>query len=195
VSRLDLVVGPNGAGKSTFVRHVLTDLLPMSAFVNADVIAAQRWPDDPETHSYDAAEIADATRFRLIAMGRPFIAETVFSHPSKLDLITAAKAAEFDVALHVVMVPEHLSVARVRARVVAGGHDVPVDKIIARHRRLWDLVVEAVALVDTATFWDNSRYDGPQIVAVFGGGFISGAPAWPRWTPAALTDRWPAPER
>jgi predicted ABC-type ATPase len=49
--RLDLVVGPNGAGKSTFVRLTLAPVLPRSSFVNADLIAQQRWPDDPETHS------------------------------------------------------------------------------------------------------------------------------------------------
>ena len=45
--RLDLVVGPNGAGKTTFVELVLAPLRPGVTFVNADVIAAARWPDDP----------------------------------------------------------------------------------------------------------------------------------------------------
>jgi len=44
--RLDLVVGPNG-GKSTFVELVLAPLRPGVTFVNADVIAAARWPEDP----------------------------------------------------------------------------------------------------------------------------------------------------
>ena len=61
--RLDLVVGPNGAGKSTFVRLTLAAVLPPhTSFVNADLIAQQRWPDDPEVHSYEAARIAAATR-------------------------------------------------------------------------------------------------------------------------------------
>ena len=51
MKRLDLVVGPNGAGKSTFVELTLAPLLPGSAFVNADEIAKQRWPDDPAAHS------------------------------------------------------------------------------------------------------------------------------------------------
>ena len=89
MNRLDLVVGPNGAGKSTFVELTLAPLLPESVFVNADEIARQRWPDDPATHAYDAARVAAETRFKLIELGRSFIAETVFSHPSKLDLIDA----------------------------------------------------------------------------------------------------------
>ncbi len=45
---------------------------------------------------------------------QPFIAETVFSHPSKLDLIDHAYAAGFTVFLHVMLVPEDLAVAESR---------------------------------------------------------------------------------
>jgi len=190
--RLDLVVGPNGAGKSTFVAFTLAPLLPRSGFVNADEIARRRWPEDAETHSYDAAQIAAATRSTLIAQRRSFIAETVFSHPSKLDLIAEAHAAGYTVVLHALMVPEDLSVERVRLRVIAGGHNVPEHKIRDRHRRLWDLVARAITLSDTATVYDNSRRKGPRIVAQFVGRDIIGAPSWPDWTPPVLSSRWPA---
>ena len=111
--RLDLVVGPNGAGKSTFVRLTLAPVLPRASFVNADVIAQQRWPDDAEAHSYEAARVAAATREALVARGEPLIAETVFSHPSKLELLRQAGAAGYYTAVHVVMVPE---AARCRPR-------------------------------------------------------------------------------
>ncbi len=59
--RLDLVVGPNGAGKSTFVELILAPLRPGATVVKADVIAAQRWPDDPLGHSYRDARAAART--------------------------------------------------------------------------------------------------------------------------------------
>lgn len=189
--RLDLVVGPNGAGKSTFVRLILAPNVPGSAFVNADVIAADRWPEDPEGHSYDAAKVAGETRTKLIQLRRPFIAETVCSHPSKLELVHAARVAGYYVALHVVMIPEDLSVARVAARVVAGGHSVPEDKIRQRHRRLWPIVAEAAAVADTATFWDNSRDDGPTQAALLADGTVVGNTSWPDWVSTELTHRWP----
>jgi predicted ABC-type ATPase len=190
--RLDLVVGPNGAGKSTFVRLTLTPALPTASFVNADVIAEQRWPDDPEAHSYEAARIAAATRAALIQRRQPLIAETVFSHRSKLDLLREATAAGYYTALHVVMVPEELAVARVAARVAAGGHTVPEDKIRRRYRRLWALVADAITLADTATVYDNARRTGPRDVAVLSHGFAVGNPSWPDWTPDALALRWPS---
>ena len=136
--RLDLVVGPNGAGKTTFTRKILLPALPPgTAFVNADEIASTRWPEDAEARSYDAAQVAAATRVALIASRRPFVAETVFSHPSKLDLVNHARSEGFTVALHVLLVPEDLTVERVRRRVAAGGHSVPEQKIRERYHRLW----------------------------------------------------------
>ena len=191
MNRLDLVVGPNGAGKSTCVAFTLVPLLPHSVVVNADEIARQRWPDDPAPHAYDAAQVAADTRARLIEVGRSFIAETVFSHPSKLDLICAAHTGGFTVVLHVLLIPEDLAVQRVRYRVAAGGHDVPEKKIRERHRRLWSLVADAAALCDMATVYDNSRLSGPRIVAQLSGADIIGSPDWPRWTPTDLRSRWP----
>jgi predicted ABC-type ATPase len=190
MDRLDLVVGPNGAGKSTFIAFTLAPLLPGSLVVNADEIARQRWPEDPATHAYDAAGIAADTRAKLIDLGRSFIAETVFSHPSKLDLIQAARHADFTVVLHVVLIPEDLAVERVRHRVLAGGHDVPEAKIRQRHRRLWAPVAEAIALSDLATVYDNSRLRGPRIAARLSGGLTVGAPDWPAWAPEILRARW-----
>jgi len=191
VSRLDLVVGPNGAGKTTFVQRVIEPNWPGVAFVNADVIAAQRWPDDPAPHAYEAGEVAAATRDRLIDAGMPLIAETVFSHPSKLDLVATALGRGYFVALHALMIPEDLAVARVAARVVAGGHDVPEDKIRARYQRLWDLVAQAAAVAHTATFWDNSSRDGPRQVALLAAGYATGVTDWPDWGPPVLPARWP----
>jgi predicted ABC-type ATPase len=191
VKRADLVVGPNGAGKSTFVALTLAPLLPRSVFVNADEIAKQRWPDDPLAHAYDAARVASETRSRLIELGRSFIAETVFSHPSKLDLVHAAIAADYTVVVHVLLIPEDLAVERVERRVRAGGHSVPEDKIRQRHRRLWALVATAARQADAATVYDNSRREGPRIVARMSGGLAVGSPSWPGWTPESLRSRWP----
>jgi predicted ABC-type ATPase len=159
-------------------------------FVNADEIAKQRWPEDPASHAYDAATVAAQTRARLIELGQSFIAESVFSHPSKLDLVRDARTAGFTIVLHVVLIPEDLAVERVKRRVLAGGHDVPEDKIRQRHRRLWAVVAAAITRSDTATVYDNSRRDGPRIVAQMSGGVTVGSTSWPDWTPESLRSRW-----
>lgn len=190
--RLDLVVGPNGAGKSTFIELTLAGLLVGSVLVNAHEIAKQRWPHEPAARSYDAARIAADTRAALIRAGRPFIAETVFSHVSKLELVETARDAGYVVVLHVLLIPEELAVQRVRHRVAAGGHDVPEGKVRQRYHRLFPLVADAIAQCDSATVYDNSGLRGPRLVAQFARGIAHGAVVWPPWSPSALTTRWAA---
>ena len=83
---LHLLAGPNGSGKTAFYEHVLGPVTHLP-FINADVIAREQWPGSDRDRSYEAAKIAEERGASMIAQGRSFIAETVFSHPSKLDLI------------------------------------------------------------------------------------------------------------
>jgi predicted ABC-type ATPase len=181
-----VVVGPNGSGKTTFVTEFLALELPGYAYVNADEIAKARWPIDSDAHAYEAAEVAAETRAHLIAGGRSFIAETVFSHPSKLEEIRSAQEAGYQVVLHMMLVPEELAVRRVAYRVQAGGHDVPEHKIRERYQRLWRLVAQAISLAERAVVYDNSRPVGPVKIAEFFGGLPSGAASWPKWAPEPM---------
>lgn len=194
MSRLDLVAGPNGAGKSTFIEFVLAALRPGVPFVNADVIAEELWPDDPMQHAYEAADAAARARDELMARGEAFIAETVASHESKIDLVQRAKRADYHVHLLVLAVPEDLAVERVAARVASGGHDVPEEKIRSRYQRLWPVVIQMIELSASAEVFDNTG-ERPRTVATFVAGDIVGQPRWPAWTPEALATRWPPTTR
>lgn len=183
---LHLLAGPNGAGKSTLVTELLQPVTHLP-FVNADLIAAELWPDAQAEHAYEASRAAADERSRLMAARASFITETVFSHPSKVDLVAHATALGYLVHLHAVLVPESLSVARVAARVAQGGHDVPTEKVRERYARLWPLVATARDLADRATFYDNSRAARPfRVVATYERGRLVGEPAWPSWTPKTL---------
>ncbi len=188
MSRLDLVVGPNGAGKTTFVRFTLAPERPRVPFVNADILAAQHWPDPAEAmrRAGEASALAHTARQQLLADRREFIAETVASHPSKVDLVEQARQGGYYVAIPVILVPEDLAVQRVARRVEADGHDVPEAKIRARYRRLWDHVAAMVPLADAVEFYDNAG-DRPRSVASFICGAAAMPPAWPAWTPAAIS--------
>ncbi len=189
MSRLDLVVGPNGAGKSTFItRNLLARLPPGTPFVNADEIAKVRFPGQEMKRSREAAVIADATREAFLERRLPFIAETVFSHPSKLDLVDRAVACGYYVAVHVLAIPASLAVERVEYRVMSGGHAVPPDKIVQRWERLWPLVADAVRRADHAEVWDNSQQHQTYKIAAFFGGLSISPPEWPGWAPQALLD-------
>ena len=158
-----LLAGGNGAGKSTFHRHFLE---PRGlAFVNADVIAHRLDPERPEAASYEAAQEA-MHRFReLLSRGVSFCYETVFSHPSKLDMLSSAKAAGYRVVLvYVHLERDELNLARVRQRVDEGGHDVPAAKIVSRVPRTLGHMREAVHLADRTLLYDNSSDAEPFVL-------------------------------
>ena len=190
MKQLHVVIGPNGSGKTTFVTEFLAPELPGYAYVNADEIAKVRWPANPGAHAHEAAQVAAETRAHLIAGGRSFIAETVFSHPSKLEEIRSAQEVGYQVVLHVMLVPEELAVKRVAYRVRAGGHDVPERKIRERYHRLWQLVAQAISLAYKALVYDNSQTTGPFRVAEFLEGLPIGPATWPEWAPEPMISGW-----
>ena len=184
---LHLLAGPNGAGKSTFHARVLAPATHLP-FVNADEIAARRWPGDEQRHAYEASTLAAEQRTALLGERKSFVTETVFSHVSKLDLIQAANDAGYLVTLHVVVIPVDLAVARVVNRVEVGGHSVPEAKIRERYARLWPLVRSAIRNVEHARVYDNTNARRPfRILARYERGGLVEPPQWPSWAPAALT--------
>ena len=75
-----------------------------------------------------SAAIQEGLSDALIALGRPFTAETVFSHPSKLELIDNAHAAGYTVVLHVLLIPEELAVHGVAYRGASRWNPVAENK-------------------------------------------------------------------
>jgi len=189
---LYLLAGPNGAGKTTFYERVLS--ATGLDFINADRIAALRWPGDEVARAYDAAAEAAAVRERYLADRRSFITESVFSHPSKVELVRQAVEAGYRVHLRVLIVPVDLSVARVEQRVVEGGHEVPEAKIRQRHQRLWTHVADAVDASYETRVYDSSGQSGKDFVEVarYQYGTLLGDTHWPTWAPTELAGGRPA---
>lgn len=178
-----VLAGPNGAGKSTLYA---TRVAPSFAgpFINADIIQRNELRDPSPQASYEAARIASSLRAERLAQGRDFVTETVFSHPSKLELIAEARANGFTViVMHIGVDTPELSVARVGARVQEGGHVVPEDKIRARYDRGAPFIREAVLRADRGMVFDNSSLNQPpHHCLTFANGRLAFAlPRLPAW--------------
>ena len=137
---LHLIVGVNGAGKTTFyyrqLRPYLAERFGELPFVNADEIQRTRGLTLDPRDAYQAARFAAERRAELIEKRRSFVAETVFSHPSKIELIKEAHNHGFRVFLyHLHVRTPELAIKRVETRVLLGGHDVPPHKIAERFPR------------------------------------------------------------
>jgi predicted ABC-type ATPase len=182
---LFILAGPNGAGKSTLYETVVKPRIK-APFINADIIQRDELKDSAMEAAYTAAKIAETRRAEYIAERKSFVAESTFSHPSKLDLITQAQTAGFRVVTyHVNVRSPNLSVARVANRVTEGGHDVPEEKIRKRYELNQPLIREAILKSDYAFVYDNSVLNKPPRLAMsFQRGRIdrvsNDVPAWAR---------------
>jgi predicted ABC-type ATPase len=182
---LHVLAGPNGAGKTslydTWLRHRTT-----AEFVNADLLAHAALGRHAMTQA-DAElgqRLADNRRSTLIAARQSFVAESTFSHPSKLDLLRQAKAAGYQLVIyHLNVDSPDLAVARVASREAHGGHPVPEDRIRGRYHRNQALIREAVHMAHRAFVIDNSlRGSKPRALIAFVNGkpqeVASGLPTW-----------------
>jgi predicted ABC-type ATPase len=168
-----LLAGPNGAGKSTLFKALVAQGLVDAdyEFVNADVYEQSQLQHlaDPAARSAAARAWADARRAHWLTQRRSFASETVFSHPSKVQLIAQAQQAGFVVALYVVALddPQRL-VQRVAQRVREGGHAVPTAKILARYPRTLANLRHAIPLADACYLYDAQDIadGGHALVAV-----------------------------
>lgn len=161
-----LLAGGNGAGKSTFYRLFLEP--DGVEFVNADVIERGLDATTLDNPSYEASRLAQRRVSELLASGRSFCFETVFSHESKMALLLDAKNHGYVVNLVLIHLQNTaLNVARVQQRVSEGGHNVPEDKITSRVPRTLELMRQAAPYVDAFMLFDNSSSQNPyQRVAI-----------------------------
>lgn len=178
-----VLAGPNGAGKSTLYQARVSSSFA-GPFINADIIQRDELRDPSPEASYQAAQIATSRRTECLVQGRDFVTETVFSHPSKLELIDEARASGFTViVMHVGVDTPELSVARVVARVEEGGHIVPEEKIRTRYARGAPLIRAAIFKADRGMVFDNSSLNNPpnHCLTFSDGRLIFALPHLPRW--------------
>jgi predicted ABC-type ATPase len=115
----------------------------------------------------EAVRIAEQRRESCIAAGRSLAFETVFSAPDKPEFVRRAMAAGYFVRIFFVGTarPE-INAARVTRRVLEGGHEVPIRKIIERWGRSIANAAAIASEVDRFYIYDNSVDDRDAALVV-----------------------------
>ena len=160
--KLIVIAGPNGSGKTTFTNQVLRhDWSSGCIFINPDEIARNDFGDWNSPAAVGKAVVrAQELREECLRGRRSMLIETVFSAPDKLDFIDRAKDADFFIRFFLIGTDgPHINAARVVRRVMDGGHDVPITKIISRYSRSIANAAVAMPMVDRAYGYDNSVDD------------------------------------
>jgi predicted ABC-type ATPase len=150
--------GPNGAGKTTAAHAFLPKFLHLHDFLNADEIARQIAPENPEKAAFAAGrELLERMR-RLIEENRSFAFETTCSGRTYVPILRGCRDRGWRITLYYLWLPNpEDSVARVATRVSQGGHGIPKDVIFRRYRvGLWNALNLYLPLANQAEVYDNS---------------------------------------
>jgi predicted ABC-type ATPase len=156
---LIIIAGPNGSGKTTITSKVLHhQWLEDSVYINPDIVAQEQFGDwNSADDVLKAAIYCEEWREKCLAEKKSMIFETVFSSPEKVDFVNRAVAAGFFVRLFFVCTSSPtLNASRIAGRVMKGGHDVPITKIISRYQKSILNCGYVLDKVDRVYLYDNS---------------------------------------
>lgn len=159
---LIIIAGPNGSGKTTITSRVVHhEWAETCEYINPDDIAQNKFGSWNDQNSIlKAAQYSDERREWLIANHKDLIFETVLSSPGKVEFVKRAIAQGYFVRIfYISTLHPSINASRVARRVLKGGHDVPITKIVSRYNKSLQNIATLLPLVDRVYFYDNSVDD------------------------------------
>jgi len=159
IKNVYIIAGPNGSGKTTFATMFLPDYAKCPNFVNADLIAKGLAPFEPRSVAIKAGKLVLQQIQEFAIRGVDFAFETTLSGKSYVNLLVALKVKGYALHLFFLWIPSpELAIARIKERVLEGGHNVPAHDVRRRFARginnffnLYD------SLLDSWMLFDNSK--------------------------------------
>ena len=130
-----IISGCNGAGKTTASYSLLPEMLECSEFVNSDEFAKGLSPFNPEKAAIKASRFVIMKIRHLISRQMDFAVETTLATRTLLKTVKMAQSNGYTVTLlYFWLNTPELAIQRVKARVEAGGHNLPEETIRRRYR-------------------------------------------------------------
>jgi predicted ABC-type ATPase len=159
---LIVIAGPNGSGKTTITSRILKhEWLEGAVYINPDNVAQERFGDwnSPEA-VMQAAQYCEEEREKCLRNKQSLIFETVLSSEGKVDFIRRAHESGYFIRLFFVSTNHpSINASRIAKRVMKGGHDVPIPKIISRYQKSIVNCKRCIVLADRVYIYDNSIDD------------------------------------
>lgn len=165
-ARITVIAGVNGAGKSSVVGEQLRQ--SGGEYFNPDEVTRKFLAasnsmtlEDANSRAWDEGKrrLEDAIRDKA-----DFVFETTLGGTTITELLSKALDEGLEVALFYVGLEKvELHLARVRARVQAGGHDIPESRIRERYTSSLKNLVKLAPRLTALRVFDNSIEADPKI--------------------------------
>jgi predicted ABC-type ATPase len=156
---LIVIAGPNGSGKTSTTRLVIKhEWAEQCVYINPDEIAQTKFGDwnDPNAVR-KSVEYCEEWREQLLKDHKDFIFETVLSSEGKVDFLRRAKEEGYFIRMFFICTQNPtINAARIAKRVMEGGHDVPIQKIISRYEKAILNAQRVAQFADRVYVYDNS---------------------------------------
>ncbi len=156
---LIIIAGPNGSGKTSVTTKLLHhEWMEDAIYVNPDIVAQEKFGDwnSPDA-IMQSVKYCEELREKCLREKHSLIFETVLSIEDKVDFIRRAHKAGFFIRLFFVCTKNpQINAARIAKRVMEGGHDVPIMKIISRYQKSIINCRKAALYADKTYLYDNS---------------------------------------
>lgn len=153
-----VIGGCNGSGKTTFALNIFPNLGNIE-FINADIIAAQLNPNNPDVVAIQASRMMLERLKSRASTNQNFAFETTLAARSFSPFLRRCQAQGYRVNLiYVWLNSVELAVTRVALRVASGGHNIPEDVIRRRYYRGRKNFLELYSnLADYWIVYDNTK--------------------------------------
>ena len=133
--KLYIISGCNGSGKTTASYTLLPEMWECKYFVNSDEFAKGLSPFDPDKASLSAGRFMVKRINYLLERKEDFCIETTLSSRTLMRTIEIARGNGYSITILFFWIENvELAIQRVKARVTAGGHNVPEPTIRRRYR-------------------------------------------------------------
>ena len=165
---LIVIAGPNGSGKTSITNKLLNHKwIEECVYINPDNIVKDLFGDwNNRDAVLNAAIYSTELREKCLDDRKSLIFETVLSSPEKITFIEKAKHAGYFIRLFFVGTNTPIiNASRIAQRVIEGGHDVPISKIISRYSKSIINCAACALIADrTYIYYNSIDFEDPQLL-------------------------------
>jgi predicted ABC-type ATPase len=178
---LTFIAGANGSGKTTLTRWN-SELFKEIPLLDPDAVANTLQATVSSLLPMAAARHVLKSAGDNLKERRSFAIETTLAGKNYLQMMLDARRRGYEIVLvYIGTESVEINLARIRNRVLAGGHDVPEADVRRRYGRSLENLSIAIKRADHAILFDNSSEDGYRLIAILsttGSQWLQPKPPW-----------------